>query len=90
MATSTPPMDNPQGPAPPPTPPDGGAGQAPQANPLQEMLGKLAIAARQLGVQNTIIQPEMQQISSIAVQALQKVSQAASGPPQQQGAPPQQ
>jgi hypothetical protein len=61
-----------------------------QANPLQEILGKLAMAARQLGTQNTIIQPEMQQISSIAVQALQKVSQAASGPPQSPAAPPQQ
>jgi hypothetical protein len=78
--------DNPQAGAPQP----GGAPQAQQANPLQEMLGKVAILARQLGVQNTVIQPEMQQISAIAVQALQKVSQAASGPAQPMSAPPQQ
>lgn len=77
--------DNPQASAPQP-----GGGGAPQANPLQEMLGKVAILARQLGTQNTVIQPEMQQISAIAIQALQKVSQAAAGPAQPASAPPQQ
>jgi hypothetical protein len=57
------------------------------ANPLQETLGKLAMFVRQLGMQNTIIQPDMQQASAIFVQALQKVSQAAPGPPQQQSTP---
>ena len=84
-AAPTPQPDNPQAGAPSPQ-----GGGAPQANPLQEMLGKLAMAARQLGTQNTVIQPEMQQISSIAIQALQKVSQAVSGPPQPLGPPPQQ
>ena len=78
MATSMPqPGASPQG------QPQGGA----SANPLQEILGKIAMAARTLGTQNQIIQSEMQQISAIAVQALQKVSQAAPGPPQQQGQP---
>ena len=85
MATpAQPPFDNPQASQPSPQGPQAG-GQ--QANPLQEILGRLAIAARQIGSQNTVIQPEMQQISQIAVQALQKVSQAASGPPQAQPAP---
>jgi hypothetical protein len=57
---------------------------------LQESLGKLVMLARQLGAQNTIIQPEMQQASQIFVQALQKVSQAGSGPAQPLAAPPQQ
>lgn len=57
------------------------------ANPLQEILGKIAMAARTLGTQNVIIQPEMHQISAIAVEALQKVSQAAPGPPQQASTP---
>lgn len=85
-AAPVPQPDNPQAGA----PSSGGASAAPQANPLQEMLGRLAITSRQLGSQNVIIQPEMQQISAIAVQALQKVSQAASGPPQPAAAPPQQ
>jgi hypothetical protein len=54
------------------------------------MLGRLAISARQLGSQNVVIQTEMQQISALAVQALQKVSQAAAGPAQPAAAPPQQ
>jgi len=65
-------------------------GGSPQANPLQESLGKLVMLCRQLGVQNTIIQPEMQQCSQVLVQALQKVSQAGSGPAQPLSAPPQQ
>jgi hypothetical protein len=73
--------DNPQAAAPQPA--------SPQANPLQESLGKLAMLVRQLGMQNTIIQPEMQQASALFVQALQKVSQASAGPPQQLAAPPQ-
>ena len=85
MATSpTPQPQNPQAGAP------SGAPAAPQANPLQETLGKLAMLVRQLGVQNTIIQPEMQQMSAIAIQALQKISQAQAGPAQPMAAPPQQ
>jgi hypothetical protein len=64
--------------------------QQQQANPLQETLGKLAMLVRQLGTQNTIIQPEMQQASAIFVQALQKASQAQAGPAQPMQAPPQQ
>ena len=84
MAGGAPPQSpsaNPQAAAPTPS--------APVANPLQEMLGKLAILARQLGVQNTMIQPEMQQLSALAIQALQKISQASSGPAQPLAAPPQ-
>lgn len=79
---------NPQGAA--PSPSGGGAASSgTPANPLQEILGKIVLALRQLGSQNVIIQPEMQQMSSIAVQALQKVSQASSGPPPAAQAPPQ-
>ena len=84
-AAPVPQPDNPQA----GTPPQG-ASASPQANPLQEMLGRLAISARQLGSQNVVIQTEMQQISALAVQALQKVSQAAAGPAQPAAAPPQQ
>ena len=70
-----------------PQPDQGGGASGQQANPLQENLGKIAMLCRTLGMQNTIIQPEMQQMSAIAVQALQKVSQAAPGPPQQAQAP---
>ena len=74
-----------------PQPGQGDPNQDPQqANPLQDILSKLIMASRQLGVQNVIIQPEMQQVSSILVSALQKVSQATSGPPQQSAAPQQQ
>ena len=45
---------------------------------------------RQIGTQNTLIQPEMQQVSQTLVQALQKISQAGSGPAQPLSAPPQQ
>jgi hypothetical protein len=90
MAAAPVSLDNPQAGAPDPSQGGGAPASAPQANPLQESLGRLAILSRQLGMQNTLIQPEMQQISSIAVQALQKVSQAASGPPQPMSAPPQQ
>ena len=78
MATMPQPGASPQGPQ--------GQGGA-SANPLQETLGKIAMGARTLGMQNQIIQSEMQQISQLAVQALQKVSQAAPGPPQQAQAP---
>ena len=85
-------MANPQASAPQP----GGGGGAPQgeaggqqANPLQTMLGRLAIALRTIGQQNTVIQPEMQQASSILISALQKASQAAPGAPQELAAPPQ-
>jgi len=82
------PQDNPQAGA--PQPGASAGGQSPSANPLQETLGKIAILCRQLGSQNTVIQPEMQQVSGVLVQALQKVSQASSGPPQPMTAPPQQ
>ena len=85
MATSMPQPGGPQQPD--PQQGQGQGGPSGQANPLQEILGKVAMAARQLGMQNVIIQPEMQQISAIAVAALQKVSQAAPGPPQQAQAP---
>ena len=88
MATS---MPNPQASAPPPQ--AGGGGDASQgqqnANPLQTILGRLAIALRTIGAQNTIIQPEMQQAASAVIQALQKSSQAAPGPAQPMQAPPQ-
>jgi len=85
MATS---VANPQASAP---GPQQGAGPDPsqqQANPLQETLGRAVLALRQLGAQNTIIQAETQQAASILIQALQKVSQAASGPAVQPSAPP--
>ena len=84
-------MPNPQASAPPPQ--AGGGGDASQgqqnANPLQTILGRLAIALRTIGTQNTIIQPEMQQAASAVIQALQKSSQAAPGPAQPMQAPPQ-
>lgn len=70
--------------------PQQGGGDQQQANPLQTILGRLAMAARQIGLQNTVIQPEMQQISSLFVQALQKASQAAPGPAQPIQSPQQQ
>lgn len=82
MATS---IANPQAGA---APPGDASGQ--QANPLQTILGRLAIVARQLGAQNTIIQPEMQQASQAFIAALQKSSQAAPGPPAPLQAPAQQ
>lgn len=84
----TTPLPNPQASAPASAGAQPGAQQ--QANPLQEMLGKLAMAVRQLGMQNAVIQPEMQQASAIFIAALQKVSQAAGSPPQPMAAPPQQ
>ena len=93
MATS---MPNPQASAPQPS---GGGGDASQgggdqgqqgANPLQTILGRLAIALRTIGTQNTVIQPEMQQAASAVIQALQKSSQAAPGPASPMQAPPQQ
>ena len=61
-----------------------------QASGAQEFFAKRIMEARQLGANMTIIQPEMQQISALWVQALQKVSQAASGPAQPMQAAPQQ
>lgn len=84
MASS--PMPNPQASAPQP----GGADGSAQANPLQQLLGQLAMKLRQLGTQNTTIQPEMEQMTQLAIQALQKVSQAVPSAPQQAQAPPQQ
>jgi hypothetical protein len=85
MATS---IANPQAAAPGPEQDQGGAsGQ--QANPLQTILARIAITLRQIGQQNTVIQPEMQQASSILISALQKSSQAAPGAPQPLSAPPQ-
>lgn len=84
MATAgTPQPDNPQAGA-----PSGAPASPQQANPLQEVLGKLVMMVRQIGMQNTIIQPEMQQISQVLIQALQKASQAQSGPAQPIQAPP--
>jgi hypothetical protein len=89
MATS---MPNPQAAAPQP----GGGGdasqqdqQGQQANPLQTTLGKLAMFIRQLATQNVVVQPELQQASSLLIQALQKASQAAPGPASPMQAPPQ-
>ena len=81
-------MPNPQAAAPQP----GGGDASPQADPLQQMLGKVAMVLKQLGAQNTMIQPEMDQATSAILQALQKSSQAAPGNPQQAPtvAPPQQ
>lgn len=76
-------MPNPQGAAPQPDP------NAGAANPLQEMLAKIAMLLRQLGSQNQIIADDMQTASQSVIQALQKVSQAQSGPPPQSPAPPQ-
>ena len=91
MATSGMPQpENPQAGAPPQGGAPSGAPGGGQANPLQETLGKLVMLIRQLGVQNTIIQPELQQCSSVLIQALQKVSQAQSGPAQPMAAPPTQ
>jgi len=87
MATS---LANPQAAAPGPDPGAAGSPQGgQQANPLQTILGRLAIALRTIGQQNTVIQPEMQQASSILISALQKASQAAPGAPQPLAAPPQ-
>lgn len=85
-ASPMPDQSNPQAGAPSGAPQGGST----QANPLQETIGKLVMLVRQIGVQNTIIQPEMQQVSQALVQALQKVSQAGSGPAQPLSAPPQQ
>ena len=89
MATS---MPNPQAAAPQP----GGGGdasqqdqQGQQANPLQTTLGQLAMFIRQLATQNVVVQPELQQASSLLIQALQKASQAAPGPASPMQAPPQ-
>ena len=76
------PMPNPQGAAPQP-------GAAPQANPLQTTLAKVAMILRQLGSQNQIISDNMTNAAQQCIEALQKVSQASSGPPQQPPAPPQ-
>jgi hypothetical protein len=85
---SFPTAPNPQAPAP------QGAGApasaSPQANPLQALLAKIAMSLRQLGTQNTIIQPELQEASQKIIEALQKVSQASMGAPAQAPAPPQQ
>jgi hypothetical protein len=83
MATS---MPSPQDAA----PQQGGGDQQQQANPLQTILGRLAIALRTIGTQNTVIQPEMQQAASAVIQALQKSSQAAPGPAQPIQSPAQQ
>jgi hypothetical protein len=83
---ASPGMPNPQASAPQP----GGASASPQANPLQEMLGKIVMLLRQLGQQNTVIQEDLNAASTSIVQALQKVSQAGPSAPQASQAPPQQ
>jgi len=86
MASAT--MPNPQASAP---SPQGGGGASPQANPLQDTLGKIAMALKQISTQNTTIQPELEVAVSALVQAIQKSSQQAPGNPQQSApaAPPQ-
>jgi hypothetical protein len=81
-------MPNPQASS--PQPDQGGAPASPQANPLQGMLGKIVLLLRQLGQQNTVIQEDLNNASQSLIQALQKVSQASGGPPQQAPAPQQQ
>lgn len=84
MGTS---VANPQASA--PGPQQGAQPDQQQANPLQESLGKLVLMLRQLAQQNQVIQPELMQMASIGIQALQKVSQASAGPAVQPSAPPQ-
>lgn len=62
-------------------------GASPQMSQVQEFFAGKAMEARKIGMQSVAVQPEMQQISQLWVQALQKISQAASGPPQQAQAP---
>jgi len=91
MATSMTQPGGPQQPNPQQGQGQGGpAGQqsaSPQLPQVQEFFGKQAIQARDVGNNMVIVQPEMQQISALWVKALQKVSQAASGPPQQAQSP---
>jgi hypothetical protein len=63
--------------------PSGGDSSSSQMNQAQQIFASKAMEARKIGSQMTVIQPEMQQISQLWVQALQKISQAAPGPPQQ-------
>jgi len=84
MATS---VANPQASS--PGPQQGAGPDQQQANPLQQTLGQIIVGLRKLAEQNVVIQPELQQMQSIAIQALQKVSQASSGPAVQPSAPPQ-
>ena len=81
MATT---MPNPQAPAPQP-----GAGAAPQANPLQETLGKLAMLLKQIAAQNTSVQEPLNNAVQNIVQAIQMSAQAAPSAPQQPSAPMQ-
>jgi len=83
MATS---MPNPQAPAPQPDP---GAAQQ-QVNPLQDTLGKIAMALKQIGAQNTVVQDDLNNAVNSIVTAIQKTAQAGSSAPQQPAAPPQQ
>ena len=89
MASTPTQFPNPQAGAPQPGAPQASP-QSPQANPLQQTLGKLVMILRQLGTQNTVIQPELQDASEKLVAALQKASQASQGAPAQSPAPPQQ
>lgn len=84
MATAG--MPNPQGAAPQP----GGGAPAPQANPLQDTLGKVAMLLKQIGSQNTVVQEDLNNAVNSLVQAIQKTSQAGSSAPQQSPAPQQQ
>lgn len=81
MATS---MANPQASA-----PQQGAGAAPQANPLQETLGKVARLLHQIATQNVSVQEPLNKAVMSIVQAIQMSSQAQTAPPQQPQAPPQ-
>lgn len=82
---SFPSMPNPQASA-----PQGAAPAQPQANPLQAMLGKVALLLRQLGQQNTVVQEDLNNAVRNIVQAIQKTQQASGSAPQQAAAPMQQ
>lgn len=84
MATAG--MPNPQASAPQP----GAGAPAQQTNPLQDTLGKIAMALKQLGSQNTVVQEDLNNAVNSLVQAIQKTSQTGSSAPQQSPAPPQQ
>jgi len=80
MATAA--LPNPQASAP------QGAG-APQANPLQTTLGKIAMMLKQIAQQNVSVQDPLNQAVQSIVQAIQMSSQAATQPPPQPSAPQQ-
>jgi hypothetical protein len=76
---------NPQASAPQP----GAGASAPQANPLQSTLGKVAQILHQMATQNTSVQEPLNQAVQLIVQAIQMSSQAQTQQPQQAQAPMQ-